>query len=445
MALSFTQPAPAESAGPPPRHDSWAHRADIDLLHRVADRLITTPAERQRFFRSNAQFHAAGMTDFFFGTPGQNADPDRLFDALRWGGQFIYCTPSYRDAAAVLERYRYRPEFMVEQEPQPISAPRVLRLGHFSARVPFLEKRCWFFVVRKILITRPSDPTDRYSYDVRLIRNGSPNHYVVQKQVPTFEHACIRLAGRFPDQSREMIENGARKLVTKVFPVFLTREAALLKILQRDLPDEYRDRFPTALNIDQDDRGLVRRMTLNWLRLGGEPMSQIEFARQALDCLRVLHDTVGVMHLDLRLDNMVITPRGVGFLDFGSAVRVGEDFSTNPMLETLFSELLSTSQIQRDLQNLIKKGRVTSRLFTDASMKIDKAFDLFYLVLQMNNPHANPDFRGLVSYFRQSAEARAIAKLSRAVLQPKDPSRTPYRTAAEVLQGVEMLQESVAR
>lgn len=437
---------PARAADIPHHHHGEHRRAeDVALLRRIADRVLTSSVERERFFRSNAQYHDAGITDFFFGTSAQHGDacePDRLFRVLRWGGQFVYASPRPRQVAELLERYRRRPDFTIDLEPQTITAPRTVRLGRFSARLPLLQKRHYFFVARKVLITQPDEITDRYSYDVRLTPNGSPGNYVVLKQVPTFEHACRRLAARFPDQPREMIEKGARKLVNKVFPVFLTREAALLKIIQRDLPDEYRDRFPTVLDIQQDERGLVQRMTLNWLRLGGEPISQLEFARQATDCLRVLHDRVGVIHLDLRLDNMVVTPRGVGFVDFGSAVRCGEDFSGNPMLQTLFSELLSTSQIQRDLKRLVRKGKVTSRLFTNSQQRIDKAVDLFYLVLQMNNPHTNPDFRGLVRYDRHADDARRLARLSRNVLQPQDDRCLHYRSAADVLQGIERLQNA---
>jgi hypothetical protein len=139
---------------------------------------------------------------------------------------------------------------------------------------------------------------------------------------------------------------------------------------------------------------------------------------------------------------MVVTPRGVGFVDFGSAVRCGEDFSGNPMLQTLFSELLSTSQIQRDLKRLVRKGKVTSRLFTNSQQRIDKAVDLFYLVLQMNNPHTNPDFRGLVRYDRHADDARRLARLSRNVLQPQDDRCLHYRSAADVLQGIERLQNA---
>ncbi len=430
--------------GPDPRRGD---AAQLPLLRLIADRLLETPADRERFFRSNAQYAEAGQTDYFFGADCGRCEPGQIFDHLRWGGQFIFASPRPREVEAVLARYRNRPEFEIEREPQTIEHPRIPGVPG----LPFLRRRQTYFVARKVMITQVGVPTSRYSYDVRLERtprghggsggSGGPggDGYVVAKQVPTQDQVVERLVARFPNNDPAVIRNTARKLSEKVFPVFLTREAALLKLLQRDAPEPYRDRFPVALHIEKDGRGFVTRLEQNWLRQGGETMSQLEFARQSADLLAVLHDRVGVIHLDLRLDNMVITPRGVNFVDFGSGIRVGEDFSNNPLLRTLFSEMLSTSQIQRDLRRLVRKNKVTSRLFIDAAdqQKMDKAVDLFYLVLQMNNPHANPDFRGLVHFDRDSDDARRLAALSRRVFNPRDTDRDRFTRAADVLRSLE--------
>ncbi len=134
-----------------------------------------------------------------------------------------------------------------------------------------------------------------------------------------------RLRNKWPDLAPEIIEKRARKFSDKIFPIFLTREAAILKIVNRDLPPEYSDRVPSLLDMETDEKGFAKRLHLSWLRNGGKRLGQIEFARQSADLLRALHDDAGVMHLDLRLDNFVITPAGVGFVDFGSAVRVDEN------------------------------------------------------------------------------------------------------------------------
>src|SRR5581483_4355134 len=97
----------------------------------------------------------------------------------------------------------------------------------------------------------------------------------------------------------------------------------------------YDKRVPHLIDMEKDDRGFVRRLRMNWLRNGGEPLAHMEFARQSADLLRIIH-------LDLRLDNFVVTPHGVGFVDFGSAVRDNEDLSRNPLLQSLFGELMRT-------------------------------------------------------------------------------------------------------
>jgi len=63
---------------------------------------------------------------------------------------------------------------------------------------------------------------------------------------------------------------------------------------------------------------------------------------------------------------------------------------------------MSTSQIQRTLGKMRDSGKLTSSLFTNAHQKVDRAVDLFYLALQMNRPHLNPDFNALVDHDRIS-------------------------------------------
>jgi serine/threonine protein kinase len=162
-------------------------------------------------------------------------------------------------------------------------------------------------------------------------------------------------------------------------------------------------------------------------------MSQLRFAIQSADLLRVLHDQVGVIHLDLRLDNFVITDRGVGFVDFGSAVRVGEDLRESHLLRSLFDEMLSTSQVQRCLGRMKSSGIVTSHFLANAHGKVDKAADVFYLAVQLCQPHGNPDLRPLIRFDPKSQEAHLIRRVTRAVLRPADPARPTYTSAASIL------------
>src|SRR6185295_5844733 len=99
-----------------------------------------------------------------------------------------------------------------------------------------------------------------------------------------------------------------------------------------------------------------------------------------------------------RLDNVVITEHGVSFVDFGSAVRVGEEFPEASLLFNLFDEMMRTSQIQRMLGKMTQRGEVTSEHIVASHQRVDKAVDFFYLAVQINAPLANPDFRGLVEF-----------------------------------------------
>ena len=253
-----------------------------------------------------------------------------------------------------------------------------------------------------------------------------------------------RLQTKWPELASEVIEKRARKFTDKIFPVFLTREAAILKIVNRDLPEKYLNRIPQLIEMDKDDRGFARRLHLSWLRNGGDALSQLEFAAQSADLLRALHDDVGVMHLDLRLDNFVITPAGVGFVDFGSAVRVDENLKQSPLLSSLFEELMRTSEIQRMLFRMTRTGEVTSEVMSGGLHKVDKAVDCFYLAVQISSPHANPDLKDLIRFEKESDEARRLSRLTEQILRPVDPAKPPFRSAADILKGIEQLRHSAS-
>jgi hypothetical protein len=137
---------------------------------------------------------------------------------------------------------------------------------------------------------------------------------------------------------------------------------------------------------------------------------------------------------------MVITNTGVGFVDFGSAVRVTEDLTTNPMLDTLFEELLRTSHIQRMLFQMTKSGQVTAQHLCSQHGKADKAIDLFFLALQFTTPHNNPDLKSLIHYEPNSEMAHQIAALSKTVLRPGDPGDTTHKSAKDILRSLELIE-----
>lgn len=364
-------------------------------------------------------------------TPGDRATPGVLFDRLRWGGQVVFISESRAEAARFGEALAGR-GFEITQETSHLSA------GFLGLPVPFLSRKLFFVVARKVALIPPGQTTDRFTFHVHLVPNGA-GEYEVVKEVPTLEMVKARLRAKWPDLASEVVEKRAKKFSDKIFPVFLTREAAILKIVNRDLPEEYRDRVPKLIAMDKDDRGFARRLHLSWLRNGGEPLSQLEFAAQSADLLRALHEHAGVIHLDLRLDNFVITPAGVGFVDFGSAVRVDEDLKQSPLLSSLFEELMRTSEIQRMLLRMTRTGEVTSQAISDGLHKVDKAVDCFYLAVQISSPHANPDLKDLIHFDRESLEGKELAALTEQILRPLDPAKPVFRSAADILAGIRKL------
>lgn len=356
--------------------------------------------------------------------------PARVFEKLRWGGLFVYAGRSRSKTRALASEYPSH-GFAVER------GPTLVREGW---RLPLISPTTHYFVARKVELIPPGQFTDRFSYSVRLVRHENPAHpIIVEKRVPSFDAVARRLQSKFPDVSDEVIARRARKFTEKIFPLFLTREAGMLLVLDEHLPAAYKSRVPRLIDMERDDRGFVRQLRMTWLRNGGRPISQIEFARQSADLLRVIHDVARVIHLDLRLDNMVITPEGVGFVDFGSAVKVDEDLRQNPLLGQIFGELMKTSQIQRMLDQMSNSGQVTSQTLLSGRQRVDKAVDLFYLALQFQTPHANPDLADLILYDPDSREADQLKRLTDEVMRPRNPQSPTYRSAKDLLHGIERL------
>jgi hypothetical protein len=420
----------------PGRHGADGRR----VVGEVARHLLRHNPEVRRLRANSSLEKPTGLVDVLFHQEDEPHMPDEVFGRLRWGGLFVYASRDAERVAALPERFDQR-GFVT------IHAPTFLRQPVLGLRLPLVSPRLHYFVARKVFLVRPREVTERFTYHVELEPGGDgPDGYVVSKSVPTLERVVARLRARFTDLPYALIEKRARKFTEKIFPLFLTREAAMLKILERDLPRQFKNRVPRVLDLEQDGRGYVHRMWVTWLRQGNdEPLTQLEFARQATELLDVIHDTVGIIHLDLRLDNVVITPEGVCFVDFGSSVRVGENIHGNPMLSTIFEELMRTSQIQRMLYKMKSSGLVTSNVISEAYQRVDKAVDLFYLAVQMNQPLNNPDFEGLVQFDVNGAEAKGLERLTHDILHPTDPAHPPYRTDRDVLIGIKDLERELRR
>ena len=419
----------------------------LDRLLALAERSRLVPVLQRKVFEYDSEYlqtlpegfsgDQRGLTYHLFIPANESATPDELFSSLRWGGRAIFFSDDERAVRNLAQRYSGWAGFLIDV---PVTRVRNTPLG---LPLPW-SKLVHYFVVRKVDLIKPGQSSDRFTYHVQLTkRRAEDEDYVVVKRVPTIDRVMSRLQERFPDASLDDIRRRAGKFTEKIFPVFLTREAAMLKILERDLPEPYKNRVPQCLGVEHDSRGFVRTLYMNWMRNGGAGLSQLDFCSQAAELLAVMHDKIGVIHLDLRLDNFVVTEHGVGFIDFGSAVRVGEKFADNSLLSTLFEEMMRTSQIQRMLGQMKDQGLVTSRVLSDGHHKVDKAVDLFYLAVQFNKPHGNPDFRGLVRFAPRGLESRLIKRLTESILRPVDGASATYRSAADILKGLEQVRADV--
>lgn len=451
-------PAPAPVSPPAARSPSSPHELPLpwreDLLRQITAQAFGDDPEFLRYGAPEplaAARSRGGLQDFIYAVENEPHDPDELFSRLRWGGQFVYASKHRRRVVEMNERFGQRG---FETMLQPGVVRRARSRSGFALPswlpLPLLSRTVHYFVARKVNLVLPRQFSDRFTYHVQLVPADRPARgYVVLKEVPSVARVMARLQRKFPDAAVDLIERRALKFTEKIFPLFLTREAAMLQILQRDLPPAYARRVPQVVGLEHDARGYVRRLKMNWMRNGlthsGRPLTQLEFAKHAADLLHVIHERVGIIHLDLRLDNVVLTENGVCFVDFGSAVRAGENIQGNPLLANLYDELMRTSQIQRMIEKMTLSGAVTSQLIQGAYGRVDKQVDLFYLAIQLTNPLANPDFKGLVEMDPDSPEAAALLAVKEEVLKPRDPNRPTYRTAADVLRAILRIEQDLQR
>ncbi|XAL98120.1 hypothetical protein OT109_10980 [Phycisphaeraceae bacterium D3-23] len=380
------------------------------------------------------------FADLVLAGVGEPKLPDEMFARLHWGGVFAYVGTHEKSVRNLAEAYDNKRGFCIDQPVTPI---------HAGMRLPGMRTSGYCFMARKYKLLQPGDTTERFTYHVELSRCAksadTPDGYLVTKRVPTYQNMVWRLRQKFPDVDVRDLEKRAHKLVDHVFPTFLTREAAMLGILQKNLAPEYRNRVPRPLGIEKDNRGFVRTLHMNWMRIGGPTLSQLDFAEQAAELLSALHEQARVMHLDLRMDNMVITPHGVGFVDFGSACRIGEQIGQSPMLDTLFSEMMRTSQIQKMLGKMLERGHVTNQTMANVHGKVDKTVDSFYLSVQITKPHVNPELKQFIAFDPESDIAQALSALTAAVLRPKNPEMAQYKTAQDILRGIHRIRRRVER
>lgn len=396
---------------------------------------VFAPDEEYRSYGPPAS--GADLSDYVFATDADKPDPASIFQKVRWGGQFVFVADSpgkVQQMAGQFAEYG----FVLEKPDQTVADGWKVW--------PFIRRKVHFFSARKIMHVPKGGLTDRFTFQVELsvARETVHGRHVVTKRVPSTEWVVNRLRNRMPDMDEEEMHRRAASLIRNILPIFLTREVALMRRLQEKLPAQYRKRVPFTVHYEQDERGYVTLLQVNWLRNGGKPISQMEFALQATELLHAVHSKAGVAHLDLRLDNMVITPDGVGFIDFGNSVHDDEDIAGSPTLSRVFQDLMRSTQVHKAMHRAIQAGRVTAPYFIDALFKPDKAVDLFYLVLQFTNPHENPDLKDLIRYTANSKEDYELRRLTHRLFAPEDLTPGKVYTAAHVHNALRTIQKRIA-
>ncbi|MEM9295463.1 MAG: hypothetical protein AAGA57_06650 [Planctomycetota bacterium] len=420
-ALDIEPIAPAPGSSQLGLRPDWHATKRDALARRLLSKLDHDP---DRLAASVANFAEAGQADAVALHPRHAPEPDQLdalFDAIRWGGCAVLLAHKPRLLDAWKQQLLQAEGFLVTDNPRRLEPPRPWRRATHG------------LLVRKNRLDQPHRRSARFSYDLTLEPAAqAPHGWAVVKRVPSVEITAQKLLANQPNAQPEEARNYARKLIQKVFPVLLTREAAFLKLNTQHLPPTLARRTPQLLWMKRDDHGYAREIGMTWLRMGGHPRPAIRFAAELAEVLCALHEHARVMHLDLRLDNVVATPAGAGIVDFGSAVRFGENVHDAPLLGKIFESMLGASQIGSDLRRLRKRKHLTSPVFDPCFPGIHPAIDLFSLALQMPEPHKNPDLRGLVQHQPKSLGAQRLAQLRREVLQPNDPSRPAFHDVADL-------------
>ena len=434
--------------GPPPPGASATGPERLVMLYRLPPGAASAPVARVADDDAGGPAEP-GAADLCVAANPRPLPADTLLARLRWGGVLVTVAPSRRAAEAHRVGFAGS-EWLPEGDPVRLP-PWPLPPSGLAGPVLGLPGRpAWATAWRKVR----HEPFDRpslyhHSFDVRLRRDpGEPSGFRVRKRVPDLDQVRRRLARHAEVSGEAMhtdVDRAARKLAEKIFPVFLTREAAFLKILNERLPDlTEAGRFPRILDLEKDDRGFVTRIDMTWLRLGGEPMNGRDFVGGAAELVDRLHRDARIAHLDLRLDNFVVTEDGVCLVDFGSAVRIGETFNAGGLLDTLLQEMLSASRIRRDLKRMQKKDRVTAEVFENAYDPPGAAVDLYSLTQNLTQLRNHMEFAALVHVSEE--EAAAMSRLRRRILRPTpaDPGE-PVTDVAGLLDAVAASARRAAR
>jgi len=129
-----------------------------------------------------------------------------------------------------------------------------------------------------------------------------------------------------------IIEKRSRKLSKKIVPLFLTREAAMLRIWS-GYAARYAGRVTSVGYWKRTRAATSGGSPDELLRNGGRELAQTEFSISCAELLHVLHDYSGPYHMDSAEINRNHGARRSGFVfDSVRAVTSGKNISGNPLL-----------------------------------------------------------------------------------------------------------------
>jgi hypothetical protein len=399
----------------------------------VQEHLAANDREYEQLAHSTSLLLDQGPIDYLFLNAEESINTQICFERLRWGGQVVVMADEPDHLGPAAQALAMRPEFQIEH--------RQLYIWSDSSDRAYDTHDAYLLTARKMSLVEHERFSKRFTYQVELVPDeDTAQGFAVRKTLPPDWMLRQRLAEKFPTLSGTEVQKRAAFLMDEVFPVFLTREVGMLILLAERLPEIYKSRVPRVLSVHRNRRGRVIDFKMTWVRnnSGGKPISTMDFAKQSADLLRQIHGRVGMIHQDLRLDNIAVTADGVGFLDFGLSVRLNESIENNPPLKRLFDQFMRTSEVQKHLHLLCEKGVVTSEPLRACRGKIDRLSDLFFIVLQMTRPLANPDFHNLVQDERNTPGTNAIRRLAKEVFSPTDPTQPQIMTANHVYQSLKL-------
>lgn len=407
----------------------YAHTTH-DRLWRIDDPSDDTPAD------------LIAQTDVLFVGPNRCAAkslalPD-LFNQLRWGGQVVAVGTRQEDIDSMAGLFGPHSGFRVEQAATPIHAPVM------GMRLPGISSSGFALIARKTRLTPPGQDTNRYTYEIELAPAPVPSALetqVVRKTVPSAEAIFSRLSRRLPDTDRDTLIRRANFLAHQALPMFLTREAATLRQLQETLPEALKDRVPRLVDMQLDDSGQAASIDMHWLRPGTGSISHLDFAHEAATIVHAIHESSGIVHLDLRLDNFVISHDGVCLVDFGNALSLGENLENKPLLQILINEVLKNSATRRDLKQLLTGKKINHVAFEQAIANPGIHTDVFYLALQISRSKYTNELADLIKANEPSDASKRLASLADSFLKPRNAKHAQWKTSRDLLRGVKRLHQ----